>query len=192
MLNIPLLQKNTVAVDENVTMLANRYTLSDENGCLLGQIRESRSVWRFIVQRSFAPFTLTCFDAEDRPVATMRKGWALLRPRYSIVDADGKLIASIRSRITLIRPKADIFYPDGRLMGSMEGDWVAWNFFVTAPDGKVLAQINKRFNGLVKEIFTTADKYVVAIPDEVCDPDQRMAILFTACAIDMVLKESNN
>lgn len=24
------------------------------------------------------------------------------------------------------------------------------------------------------------------------DPDQRMAILFTACAIDMILKESNN
>ncbi len=46
------------------------------------------------------------------------------------------------------------------------------------------------FIGLLKEAFTTADKYVVSIVPEYAEDTRKMAIVATAITIDMVLKES--
>lgn len=187
--NFPVLNLNTIVVDEKVTMRANQYSLLDEEGHCLAQIKESRSFWQYLLKRYFTPFTLTLVNLDNQTVAKMHKGWSFLAPSYRIIDNNDKLIASVKSRVTVLKPKADMFLPDGQLLATMQGNWKQWNFSITAPDGKVLANIDKKFNGVMKELFTSADKYVVSINSEISDLEVRAAILFVACAIDMILKE---
>ena len=54
-----------------------------------------------------------------------------------------------------------------------------------------IGTITKKWAGAVKELFTTADKYNVAIdPNFSTDINNKIAILASAITIDMVLKES--
>jgi uncharacterized protein YxjI len=53
--------------------------------------------------------------------------------------------------------------------------------------------INKKWGGLTKELFTTADKYIVSIDrkENLTNDFVRALIVATATTIDMVLKEAN-
>jgi uncharacterized protein YxjI len=52
-----------------------------------------------------------------------------------------------------------------------------------------LATINKKWNGAMKEIFTTADKYKVSIDGTLVNDTLKKIVLSSAITIDMVLKE---
>ena len=57
-------------------------------------------------------------------------------------------------------------------------------------DGVQLAQVTKRWAGIGKELFTTADNYVVSIDPTLSDKNEtRLLILAAALCIDKVLKE---
>jgi len=53
-----------------------------------------------------------------------------------------------------------------------------------------LAKVSKKWGGLSKELFTSADNYILQISEEV-PPDQpvRQLIMAAVLCIDMVLKE---
>ncbi|MBN1489547.1 MAG: RNAase, partial [Phycisphaerae bacterium] len=57
-------------------------------------------------------------------------------------------------------------------------------------DGFEFAHVTKKWSGLGKEFFTSADNYVLEISDAV-EPDNtiRLLILAAVMCIDMVLKE---
>ena len=53
-----------------------------------------------------------------------------------------------------------------------------------------LAHVSKKWSGLGKELFTSADNYVLEISDAVGDDENaRKLILAAVMCIDMVLKE---
>ena len=53
-----------------------------------------------------------------------------------------------------------------------------------------MAQVSKKWAGLGKEMFTSADNYVLSISDTVpADNDLRLLIVAAVMCIDMVLKE---
>ena len=56
--------------------------------------------------------------------------------------------------------------------------------------GVTIGTITKKWNGILKKAFTTADKYVVDIVPEYAEDKKKMAIVSFAVTIDMVLKES--
>lgn len=74
-------------------------------------------------------------------------------------------------------------------MAELKGDWTAWDFHLNNIQGQTLATINKKWNGAMKEIFTTADKYKVYIDSALVDDRLKKIILSSAITIDMVLKE---
>ena len=80
----------------------------------------------------------------------------------------------------------------GNKIAAIEGDWFAWDFHITDSKGTEIGTVSKKWGGLVKEIFTDSDKYVVNISDSLTEENQRIAVLSTAVVIDMILKEQNN
>ena len=72
---------------------------------------------------------------------------------------------------------------------ALEQEFSGWDFsFVSGT--RQLARVTKKWGGLGKELFTTADNYVLSIDDSV-PPDSplRQLILGAVMCIDMVLKE---
>jgi uncharacterized protein YxjI len=67
--------------------------------------------------------------------------------------------------------------------------WTSWDFkFVK--DNVEFAQVSKQWAGLGREMFTSADNYMLQINDKVpADHPLRILILGAVMCIDMVLKE---
>ena len=71
----------------------------------------------------------------------------------------------------------------------LKGKWTGWDFRFLAGDNE-LAHVSKKWAGIGKELFTSADNYVLQIAEDVpADSVARQLIMAAVMCIDMVLKE---
>ena len=91
----------------------------------------------------------------------------------------------------MLKPKFTLLDNLGHEIATIKGDWKAWNFEITDAAGQKIGTIDKKWNGLAKEMFTTADKYAVNIESNLADGNTRVAVASVAAAIDMILKEGD-
>ncbi|HRZ80102.1 MAG TPA: phospholipid scramblase-related protein, partial [bacterium] len=71
----------------------------------------------------------------------------------------------------------------------LQGKWTSWDFRFVEGDTEY-ASVSKKWAGIGKEPFTSADNYMLQINSNVpADSDIRKLILAAVMCIDMVLKE---
>ncbi|GHV84815.1 hypothetical protein AGMMS50230_04230 [Spirochaetia bacterium] len=183
-------------IDEKVAFLkfTNAYKVYDSSGELIGAIKETMpaflKVLSLFINRSFFPFRLDILDGEEKVLTTIKRGWTLLISKIAILDSQGSLIAQIKQQFKMFKPTFNILDPAGAPIGIITGDWKAWNFTITGSDGNQIGTITKKWNGILKEALTSADKYIVSINPAVEEDAKKIAIVATAITIDMVLHES--
>ncbi len=77
----------------------------------------------------------------------------------------------------------------GRTIGSLRAEnWRAWNFSITDETGAECARITKTWEGLAKQMFTTADNYVVQIHRQLPQPLSSLVVA-SALSVDTALKQ---
>lgn len=186
---------NTFVIDEKIAAfkLSNAYRVYDKDGREMGAIQEHKSLGKIllgiILPESMEPFELNILNADGKRIAQLKRGVTLFMSRVRIYNENGASIGSFKQRLTLMKPKFTLYDNLGNEVATIKGDWKAWNFDITDTTGKKIGSEDKRWNGIAKELFTTADKYVVSIDPSVTDETQRIAITTVAAAIDMILKE---
>jgi uncharacterized protein YxjI len=110
--------------------------------------------------------------------------------KITIKDANDVVSGFIKQKFRFLKPRFQIFDANEMQIAEINGDWKAWNFSITDPNGAQVGSINKKWAGVAKEFFTSADKYNVSIDPEYAEDRNKMNIVVTAITIDMVLKES--
>jgi uncharacterized protein YxjI len=183
-------------IDEKVVFLkfSNAYRVFDSQGNIIGAIKETMpaplKLLSLLVSKAFFPFKLDIMDAEENVLATIRRGWTLFMSRIRVLNAEGKTLALINQQFKLFKPTFHILALDESPIASITGDWKAWNFSIQDSGENQIGTISKKWNGILKEAFTTADKYIVSINPGAAENAKKIAIVATAITIDMVLKES--
>ena len=124
-------------------------------------------------------------------VAQLKRGLTLFMSKVQIFNEAGASIGSFKQKFTLLKPKFTLMNNLGQEIATIKGDWKAWNFEITDASGQIVGSIGKKWNGLGKELFTTADKYAVNIEPSLTDETTRIAVSSVAAAIDMILKEGS-
>jgi uncharacterized protein YxjI len=71
----------------------------------------------------------------------------------------------------------------------VKGDWKGWNFRYLNKAERELGTITKKWAGMGKELFTSADNYIVSLNHE-ADPAQAVLLLAAGLAVDAIYKES--
>jgi len=190
-------------IDEKVSMLkfTNAYKVFDAEGRHIGSVEQQnvstgQKAARLLFGnniKSMYGFTLDIKDAQGDVVASIQRDGAssgLMNMRtMRIMDAAGNQAGSIQFLFSWITPKMDILDAAGQVIAHIAGDWKGWNFSITDTAGREIGAVNKKWNGAMKEMFTTADKYRVSIDPQAVGV-HRVAIIAAAVTIDMVLKES--
>ncbi|MEY3845445.1 MAG: hypothetical protein RL293_1867, partial [Bacteroidota bacterium] len=70
------------------------------------------------------------------------------------------------------------------------GNLIGWEFTISK-EGQEWASISKKWAGIGKEFFTSADNYVLSINDNVQKDDPtRILMLAAVLSIDFLLKEN--
>jgi uncharacterized protein YxjI len=187
---------NNYFIDEKVNLFKfeNTYQVYDEQGAKIGAVIQKLSTGQKILQlfvnKKMLPFHLEIKNSNDQVEATISRGWTLFLSKISIHDKDGALVGSLSQKFRLLKPAFKISDGAGEQVAEIAGDWKAWNFSIKDAAGTNIGSISKKWAGAMKEIFTTADKYHVAINPDYSSPENKTVILACAITIDMVMKES--
>jgi uncharacterized protein YxjI len=85
--------------------------------------------------------------------------------------------------------KFEVYDMQNKQVCLVEGKWTGWDFKFMR-NNQEIAIVTKKWAGLGKELFTTADNYILEIKDNVPQDDAiRQFIMGAVLCIDMVLKE---
>ncbi len=146
-------------------------------------------LFRFSSYKSMTPFNLVIKDMNEKQVVRVKRGFSWFRSKVQVYDENEMLIGWFRQRLLTIGGKFDVYDAGGTMLCTLKGKWHSWDFkFVD--DHSEFASVSKKWAGLGKELFTTADNYMLTIEPTVSSTDSRRPMILAAVmCIDFVLKE---
>jgi len=193
----PALNKNLFLVKEHVGMFkaANNFDIFDpETGAEVMHCREDRlglftKMLRFTDYKRMTPFDIEVRTPNGEPVVRVSRGISLFLSKVTVLNENDQPIGGFKQKFFSIGGKFDVLDHNDQPICSLKGKWTGWDFRFVRDDLE-FAHVTKKWAGLGKEMFTSADNYVLSISQEV-PPDNplRQLILAAVLCIDMVLKE---
>lgn len=193
-----LLDRQTFLVKEQVALmkLTDRYDIFDpETGEQIGFARENIgtlvSLMRLLVNKRLMPTTIVIKEDEaSEPVLTLYRGMSFLRSNVQVIDEHQTVVGFFRSKLFSLGGGFTVHNPSGEQIADVKGNWKGWDFKLLDMQGNELGQVNKKWAGAMKELFTSADNYVITLSDRVGSNRGLAALLLAAgLAIDIVFKE---
>jgi uncharacterized protein YxjI len=189
---------NYYIINQKVQLLkmANEYQVLDDTGQPIGKVKEKLGsggfILRLLINKAMLPFKLEIADNNEQVQATISRGFTFFMSKIQVTMPDGSAPFFIKQKFKMFKAQFDILDQSGQKIGSINGDWKAWNFSIVDMSGTEIGRINKQWAGALKELFTTADKYMVTLDKGDIEYHKKVAIISAAITVDMVLKNGNN
>ena len=193
----PVLNQSHFLIKEHVGMLkaANQYDVFNPNNqqkileCREPNLGWLTKIFRFTDYKRMTPFAIEIRTPEGMPVFSVRRGLSLWLSKVEVLDPNGVLVGLFQQKWFSIGGKFTVLDAQGNAVCDLVGKWTSWQFSFKQGT-QVLATVSKKWSGLGKELFTSADNYVLSISEQVPANDpNRILILAAVMCIDMVLKE---
>ena len=174
------------------------YEGDDDSPDLLGTAEEQVSTLKQLL-RWFVSKALmgTHVEIREKPddalVFTISRGPYIFRSRVEVRDAQGELVGYFKSKVLTIGGGFHVYTPDDRHFAEVKGNLIGFNYRVLTPDRAVeLGSVSKKWGGVAKELFTSADTYAVTLSDDLQEqPIAKMLVLAAALAVDMIFKSES-
>lgn len=146
---------------------------------------------RLLVNKKLMPTTVNVYDQEnDGLVLSIHRGVAFLRTKVTVRDGHGHTVGHFKSKLFSIGGGFWVYDENDKQFAEIKGDWKGWNFKFLTVDGEELGTVSKKWAGAMKELFTSADNYVIALNENVEQKEGGNLLLLAAgLAIDTVFKE---
>ena len=193
----PILKRNSYFVKEHIGIFkaANNYDIyNPETNEMIMTCREETlgiftKMLRFTDYKRMTPFHIEIKTATGEKVLTVQRGVSIFRSKVEVLDENDMLVGKFKQKFFTIGGKFDVLDANENFMCTLRGKWTSWDFkFVR--DNNELAHVSKKWAGIGKELFTSADNYMLTVNETVSTTDPiRIMILAAVMSIDMVLKE---
>lgn len=145
---------------------------------------------RLIVNKNLMSTSVEVTDADGEVALSIHKPFAFFRAKVEVRDASGEPLGYFKSKLFSLGGGFWVYDTNDNQVAEVKGDWKGWNFQFVTPDGGQIGQVTKKWAGIGKELFTSADNYMVVIDDDLADqPTAKSLLLAAALAIDIVFKE---
>lgn len=193
----PVLNRNLFFVKEHVGMFkaASNYDILDPStNQIIMNCREERlgfftKMLRFTDYKRNTPFDIQIRTPDGAPVLTVKRGVTLFLSKVDVLNENQQRVGGFKQKLFSIGGAFTVLGSNDQPVCELKGKWTGWEF--TFMSGNVeLAKVSKKWAGLGKELFTSADNYILQISDSVpFDNPVRMLIVGAVMSIDLVLKE---
>lgn len=193
----PILNKNLFFVKEHVGMFkaANNFDIYDPNTknilltCREENLNFLTKIFRFTDYKRMTPFDIEVKTSSGEKILSVKRGISLFVSTVEVFDENNKRVGIFKQQFFSIGGKFNVLDDNENVICTLQGKWTSWDFKF-AKDNIEYAQVTKKWAGMGKELFTTADNYVLEIKDTVApDNPLRLLVLAAVLCIDMVLKE---
>ncbi len=150
---------------------------------------------RWFVSKQLMPTRVEVREIPDNSlVFTISRGWYLFRSRVEIHDADGVMVGYLKSKIFSFSGGFHVYDKNDKQFAEVKGNLFGFNYRVLTPDHDYeMGKVTKKWGGIAKELFTSADTYMVEVNDDLQEqPIGKMLVLAAALATDMIFKSGSN
>ena len=197
-----MLSRKTYFIREHVGILklSDTYDIIDpESSEQLGVAKEKPGtlvhILRFFVRKSLLPTSIHIYEGSDpkdesQLKFSIRRGLTFLRSKVHIHDNTGKSVGYFKSKLFSIGGAFHVFDAHDNPVAFVKGDWKGWNFSFKDAANQEIGRITKKWAGVGKELFTSADNYMLSLSGN-HSPEKATLLLAAALAIDTVYKENN-
>ncbi|MGK0426682.1 MAG: hypothetical protein ACJAUR_000784 [Ulvibacter sp.] len=192
-----ILERNLFFIKEHIGIFkaANNYDILDpENKEIILKCREEKlnfftKMLRFTDYKRMTPFHVEIKTPSGDKVLTVKRGISIILSTVEVFDEKDVLVGKFKQKLFSIGGKFNVLDPNENMLCKLQGKWTSWDFkFIK--ENKEFGHVSKKWDGLGKEMFTTADNYMLEINESVPKDDPlRILILGAVICIDMVLKE---
>ncbi len=193
-----LLNRRIFLVKERVAVLkfTDTYDIFDPaSNQQIGIAKEITPVWvtllRFLIDKGKLPTLVNIYEDETQPpVASIQRGFTFLRSKIKVTGPGGKSLGYFRSKLISIGGGFLVFDNNDQQVAEVKGNWKGWDFRFLSKSGREIGAVTKKWAGLGKELFTSADNYVISLSDiGSAGPEAGALLLAAGLAIDIVFKE---
>jgi uncharacterized protein YxjI len=194
----PHLNRNLFLVKEHIGLLkaANNYDIYDpETGEIIMECREDSlglftRIFRFTEYKRMTPFDIRIRTPEGEPLVRITRGISFFLSKVLVFDEHDQPLGGFKQRFFTIGGAFNVLDTRDQPLCRLQGKWTGWSFKFITGEGIEFARVSKKWAGVGKEFFTSADNYMLQISDTVpADNPVRQLILAAVMCIDMVLKE---
>ena len=193
------LQKNTFLFKEHVSLLktSNNYDVYDPHTkevilhCREKNLNPFFKIIRLLFQelKTMTPFEIEINGHNGNKIMKVKKGLSLVLSKIEVFDENDKLVGLFKQKLFPVGNNFEIFDEKENLVSKLKGSIIGWNFKFLK-DENTIATVTKKWSGIGKELFTSADNYILDINDDVEKVSPLRLLIFGAViCIDMVLKE---
>jgi uncharacterized protein YxjI len=174
--------------------LSDTYDIFDPStGAQIGIAREQIGpllhVLRLLINKRLLPTVVEVRESETGPVVlTIRRS---ATSQVTVQGRTGGELGRFKAKLFALRAGFRVFDRSERQVAEIKGDWKGWNFRFLNADGTEIGKVTKQWAGLGKELFTSADNYVIALDERLpMAPDAAALLLAAGLAIDTVYNEN--
>src|SRR4051794_33947015 len=181
--------------EEKLIELTNEYAVYDGEGQQIGavvQVGQSGLKKAMRLVSSFDQFLTHHLEVRDArgPVLVLTRPAKVVKSRVLVQRPDGTPLGEVVQANVFGKIRFDLV-ANGQLVGAIQAEnWRAWDFAITDAAGTEVARITKKWEGLARTMFTTADRYVVLVHYRLPEPLASMVIA-SALTIDTALKQDD-
>jgi uncharacterized protein YxjI len=193
-----LLNRTLYFVKERVGLLklVDTYDIFDPaSGRQIGIAKEEPPAWakwlRLLVKKHLMPTVVNIYEAEGAPpVMSIHRGFTFLRQKIRVVSG-GRSLGYFKSKLFSLGGGFHVFDDRDQNVAEVKGNWKGWDFKFLSNSGREIGTVTKKWAGLGRELFTSADNYVISLGGlGGANPDAAALLLAAGLAIDIVLKEA--
>lgn len=195
-----MLNRKTFFIREHVGFLkmSDTYDILDPvNQNQLGVAKEKPGslivVLRFLINKQMLPTKVFVYEGsshenESNLLFSIQRGFTLFRSKINICDKNNKVVGWLKSKAFSLGGAFYVFDANGNEIAFVKGDWKGWNFRFLDKLDQEIGTITKKWAGIGKELFTSADNYIIALNKE-STPEKAILLLAAGLAVDTIYKE---
>lgn len=194
-----LLSLNRFFVKQKVKIIemVGEFAILDEEGNQVGSVRQEgqsklKKALRFVSSvDQFLTHQFSVYDATGAKTLGLVRPAKFMKSKINVTDGAGQPVGTIEQQNVIGKIRFGLLGVSGQQIGGINAEnWRAWNFSITDAGGVEIGRITKKWEGLAKTLFTTADNYMVEIDPTVQGPLRLMA-LAAAIGVDTALKQDS-
>lgn len=164
----------------------NKYEIYDDQKNIIGYCAEQqKGLLGFLLRQllgHWRSFELHFFDHQRQPLFISKHPFRFFFQEFQIITHQGVTIGWVKQRFGIFKKKFDVHNQQGEVIYQMRsGFFQFWTFPFYDLNGQMIALIQKKWSGLLKEMFLDADNFSVEFKSDRLSQNDRLVIL--ACSV---------
>ncbi|OFZ17527.1 MAG: hypothetical protein A2X86_03445 [Bdellovibrionales bacterium GWA2_49_15] len=167
----------------------NKYQIQDDKGIDLGFAAEQQKGLLGLILRQllghWRTFDIYIYDQARQNVLIAHHPFRFFFQRLEIRTKEGNPLGAIQQRFAFFHKRFDVENAKGQVLLEVASPiWKIWTFQFRKKDRQV-AQVTKKWSGLLAEALTDKDNFLVEFQDAGLTAEERVLVLSAALFIDL-------